>query len=286
MPLTKQQEELLSIMRKDNKAAGFPFTHGSWWKYVDSCFDTHFRDYGIGDVESQIYNASFSTWPDSDSPAYIHFACHLLKSSIEARNDWILTRAPSSGLATASCPTHNGVVSWDQLMSCHTLIEIDSHVPVLTEPMTVLDLGAGWGRIGHSLCQANPEARYIICDLPESLLIAYVYLHRLLPSICHPYGVLLDEPGIYFLGSQGIMLPPDKSIDVVVNIASFQEMPKEQVVRYLALIKQKAHWLYTLQRGFDMPSVSLKEWTEVFRKNVAWYDTYEEALYSCNGERR
>ena len=99
----------------------------------------------------------------------------------------------------------------------------------------MLDLGAGWGRIGHTLMRVNPRVTYVCADLPETLIISQSYLPTTLDNVTsrayreNLKRIDLSEPGLRFIGSHDLPRIPEKSIDVFINIASFQEMKNDQV---------------------------------------------------------
>lgn len=273
------QSPLLMRMRAENTAAGFPFIATYHWQLANADLNSFLDQIGIGDVETQRYNAYFSTYPERNSAIYSTYAHWMYYHYIKARNPAVFdTARPAAG----NIHYLDGVyATWDMLLSLDTLTLVNEHVPILNRPMTLVDLGAGWGRIGHTLRQLNPQSRYIICDLPESLFIALNYLPRFL-SDCHPYGELGTDPGVYFLGSQDIAKLDDASVDVVVNIASFQEMTPEQIIAYMRIIETKARYFYTLQRHHAQSS--LAHWHELLKRNMFWSGEYYEALYETKHE--
>lgn len=277
MALTPEEAELLARMRADNQAAGFPFAPEGWWEWVTKEFDKRFASEGIGDVETQWYNSHFSCYPDKGHPVWAEYACFLMYAWImDGPAGDILGRVNATG--GHLYPTPDGPVSWDFLLSLDTLgtLDLASGLGLFDGPVTVVDLGAGWGRIGHVLCKANPQATYIDCDLPEPLLIAATYLPRVL-DCCHPYGEQPDGPGAYFLGAQGFGDLPDGSVDAVVNVASFQEMTKAQAEAYYGIIERKASWLYTQQARLPHPYP--ERWEAVVDGAAVWSPLYHEKVF-------
>jgi len=171
---------------------------------------------------------------------------------------------------------------------------------VLDEPVVVADLGSGWGRIGHVLALANPQAVYCALDLPESLVIASAELPRRLPGRRvvgyddtreverFARAELLDGGGaLRFHGPQDLARFEPGSIDVLLNVASFQEMTRAQVSAYLELVGGAARAVYLQERWrapgiadavggweeYDVPA----GWTRRFLRDVAFSADFFEA---------
>src|SRR5262245_37473662 len=181
--LSPEQEQLLALMRRDNAASRDPYRASKFWVRENRGFDDLFQLEGIGDVESQAVNLRFSGYPPS---RLLQISAWMLYKDIAARDRWGLlskVRAvPSleSGLGFRFGDDH---VSWDQLISIDTLYAIAEVCEGLfSEPLVVVDLGSGWGRIGYVLKSVNPRCTYVACDLPEGLLVSSTHLSRLLPG--------------------------------------------------------------------------------------------------------
>lgn len=118
-----------------------------------------------------------------------------------------------------------------------------------TERMQILEIGGGYGGLAHHLSNIVGNAAYIIIDLPETLLFSASYLSLLNPE----KKLYLYKPGDFSapdqvanLDSYDFVLLPNYLLDsvhqlhpeLVVNMASFQEMRTEQVDAYLDFIEK------------------------------------------------
>lgn len=287
--LTKFQQKLLAIWREDNQAAGFPFAPTAYWSNVNSQFDEWFRKHGIDAVETQYYNEHFSGIPPS-WPAIPTLIQNMggggcsLTDLCKLYYDDIVKRHYESAFAglEASPNSHRYEidgrwVNWDLLASVDTIATIESHIG---RHKVYADLGAGWGRLGYVLRTWYPQCCYQVFDLPESLLISYSYLPNLLGEI----GFLSHTPtipGCYFAPSQDLLKVRDKSIDVLITIATFQEMTPEQVLAYVNIIKQKAKFLFVLQYGSVEQGIyePLAKCKLLHHKTQPWSKQYFEALW-------
>lgn len=305
--LTDDQKHDLELMRLDNGTASGQYRPGTgrgWEKLVDE-FEQTFHSEGIGDVEQQSFNARFAANPPG-SRVYYHIACNLMLLRLEQRDKWGIISCLKN---TQNIKTRNHeveirglVVSWDLLISIQALIsmaEADSRI--ITESCVVLDLGAGWGRVGHVLLRVNPKSSYICADLPETLLISQNYLPTTLPGIpVRDYRrnrekLAFSEAGLHFIGCHDLPRIPDKSIDYFLNIASFQEMQNKQVEGYLSDIDRVCKGIfYTRQINFtnrkDGFVVDGEEyypfppnWQRLYIRDADEWTGYFEAAFRMSG---
>jgi hypothetical protein len=103
----------------------------------------------------------------------------------------------------------------------------------------------------------------------------------------------LAQGGFWFGGAQDLLRFEDGSIDVFINIASFQEMTREQVSAYLGLIDQKnAGMLYIQQYWFNPGEhkrynaiLGLEEydfpaaWKKYYLRNTTFSNMFFEAAF-------
>lgn len=294
---------LLELMRADNQRAGFPFAPRGVW--IELCRDFHqkFATHGIPQQDIAYFNQSFSQSLPGNA-RYHRYAVYMLYRLLQQRDAFELLRRFDFSSDTGYEVAIDGRrYAWDTLISLDTLVslaEIDSGI--LREPRIVVDLGAGWGRIGYFLKRINPRATYISLDLPEISMIAMSVLPRLLPNEAVSfYGETrqsaalsrsqLLEKGLWFGGSQDLLRIEDGAIDVFLNIASFQEMKLSQVRSYFDLIDRKVSGLFytqqyvvvsDAQRPFNAIA-GIEEypfkatWTEHFKRSTTFSERFFEA---------
>jgi putative sugar O-methyltransferase len=294
-------------MRADNRRSDPPYRATEIWQRLAQQFDTWFALEGIGNVESQEMNRFFSS-PHPGDVKLLRYATWLLYRDLKARDHLgLLGSIPATAGADSghAFEFEGHLVSWDQLISLDSLYSILETFPALmTEPVIVADIGAGWGRMGYVLKRANPRLTYVVFDLPEVLLVSSTYLPRLLPAERHlsypesrMLGTLsrdsLSKWGCVFLAAQDLERCEDKSIDIAINIASFQEMTRQQLSLYFNSIERKVRSaLYSLQlwkastHAYDLGEVAgihdypiPPHWRLAFARNTPWSDLYCEATY-------
>jgi hypothetical protein len=244
--LTTEQKQWLKEMREDSKEVGPPFKPSQQWQGLVERFERMFSEQGIQNPENQDYNLSFSGFALGDRRLH-RYVCWMYRS--------LLSKRDSLGLLSkleATCKEDRGFgyKMEDTFLSLDLLFSIDDfyglyelNPAVATEPIIVADLGAGWGRLGYVLHKVNPRCTYIVFDLPEILLVSQSYLPTLLQdTVVRKYDKnrtvprfnreILRDAGIWFILPQDILRFDASSIDMIVNIASFQEMPVEYVAEY------------------------------------------------------
>ncbi len=149
-------------------------------------------------------------------------------------------------------------LSMDYLLSIEELKFLNNYLGGIS---SVCEIGAGFGRTAHSII-SNFETleKYYIIDLPEMLNLSKAYLKKVLSND--------DFNKLYFL-------KPDekniiKKIDLIINIDSFQEMPKKIATEYLEWISSFETYFFTKNAmgKYDPQEIDLKIKNESQYKSV------------------
>jgi putative sugar O-methyltransferase len=309
--LSAEQTADLAEMRADNAAAAGhyrPGPGGGWTRFARE-FDETLRREGIGEVEEQYFNSRFAAFPPTH-PAYYRYAVFQLYKSLRQKDRWnvfdCLRRTQDQALRDRKhILEFDGVlVSWDLMISTQHLFSIAENAPqILTGPAVLLDLGPGWGRVGHTLLRINARATYLAVDIPETILITQNYLPRTLAGVpIYDYrhhkqqpqitrAQLLAEPGVHCLGTHMLPRIEDKAVDVFLNVFSFQEMPNAYVSCYFDDADRLTKGYFYVQQasvrnyadGFvrsgDDHYPFLAHWQKMFVRPCAHVPDYFEALY-------
>lgn len=126
----------------------------------------------------------------------------------------------------------------------------------------IAEIGAGYGRLAYMLhlLKHGVARKLILVDLPPALMVSQWYLRNMFPSanrmeyrnFTHFDEIRkeFDRAEICFLLPHQLQLLPDKSLDLLINVSSLQEMSREQINHYYDLIDHKARFFYTKQWFF------------------------------------
>jgi hypothetical protein len=144
------------------------------------------------------------------------------------------------------------LISQDLATSAVELNRI-AHEIEIDKIRNVAEIGSGYGRLAYVTRIRFPEMEYCLFDIPPALVIARNYLF----AVCGADSVLMCEAGgprvvrqqpaarIRTFLPHEMELFPDGYFDLVINISSFDEMPRQQVANYFSLIDRKCQgWLY------------------------------------------
>jgi putative sugar O-methyltransferase len=165
----------------------------------------------------------------------------------------------------------------------------------------ILELGAGYGRNAYVFLKALPAVKYIIVDIFPALHISWRYLANQFPGRkIFPFREFdsyeqvkneFEAADVIFLSPDQLKLLPPKSVDLFVNISSFQEMIKSQIDYYFQEVERVTRgYLYFKQwketkipmdniliRESDYPVK--KEWTKIYSRECEVQTRFFEALY-------
>ncbi len=121
----------------------------------------------------------------------------------------------------------------------------------------ILEIGAGYGALAYALRGLFPNASYMICDLPESLMFSGLYLTgtTTVPPTVVSDPVKFDQrPGVslvpnYLFEPVAKMRP---RFDLVINTLSMSEMSEHQIATYAKeIVKMLAPGAYFFEQNHD-----------------------------------
>jgi hypothetical protein len=100
----------------------------------------------------------------------------------------------------------------------------------------ILEIGGGYGALACALTTALPDARYMICDLPESLLFSGLYLTIAEKTVTIDSWTSVPESraGIRLLPNYLFdrLVATNGQFDLAINTLSLNEMSAYQIERY------------------------------------------------------
>jgi hypothetical protein len=129
---------------------------------------------------------------------------------------------------------HAKPVSRDLLDSVLESNILSRFLPIGTDPVTILDIGSGYGRLAHRMTAAFANVGYYCVDaVPESTFISEYYLNFRQAARCT--CVPLDE----------LTKAPLSKIDLAVNIHSFPECQSSVIAWWLEQLRvMSVPWLF------------------------------------------
>jgi putative sugar O-methyltransferase len=187
---------------------------------------------------------------------------------------------------------------------CHSVEEYSSIVSGLPSDRscdTIVEIGAGYGRLAYVFLRASRDVRYHIVDIPPALFVAQWYLTSVLPDVpvfrfrqFRTYEEVADEMAgarLVFLEPQQLALLPDDYADLAISISTLHEMVPDQVSWHLATIdrlcrvacylKQWRHFYNETDRvlmtraSYRLPGA----WEQIFDRAPLAPRSFFEALY-------
>lgn len=166
-------------------------------------------------------------------------------------------------------------------------------------PLTVGEVGAGYGRLAHVFLEATP-CRYFIFDIPPALHVSQWYLSRLMPSkkifaFRHfdRWAEVEEEVAnadIAFFTANQIARFPDAYFDLTLSVSSLHEMRFAQIDNYMEhLARLSREYLYIKQyyrypNAFDGIVVERSAykapagWNTVFERTEPIYTDFFELM--------
>lgn len=202
---------------------------------IDESFLSNFREPGNA-------NNRLAAWdPFDKSMRYFKF---LFFHQIRAKDDVFFANYARIGMTSLGNPVtlaapSGEAINLDHFFSIEEYIFLNSNLD-FDKINHVVEIGAGFGRTAQALVKlATNIKKYTIVDIPEVLSLSSSYLEK----------VLNDEEFAKLDFVNALSLPEDHhdfhSIDLVINIDSFQEMPKETIGYYFERIIKNSRFFYS-----------------------------------------
>lgn len=145
----------------------------------------------------------------------------------------------------------------------------------LRQIFTIHEIGGGYGRLAHLICQMHPQITYRMYDIEPSLSLAKWYLTKLLP-----------EAKLEFHAPEELTDP----CDILIAMDCLHEMTKKQVNHYFSYANSKTQcFYYTCWKETNVPDHGIswkmedypvrKKWTPLYVGQHRMRTQFFEALY-------
>ncbi len=216
------------------------FIKGNFRPFVNSSFEDAKEFNRLGKLTYRIYLASLYD--------YISESDHL----------GILDKIKEPKIGNPIVVKYKGkLISQDLCNSVYEFYSISksANFPVKVK---IVELGAGYGRLGYVLLKTLPSSTYCVIDIPPALFIAQNYLSKVFPKekvfkfrsfkSFKEVRKEFEQSRIQFIMPHQVDLLPNKYFDLFINISSLHEMTREQIRNYLKHVNRLCKgYFYTKQ---------------------------------------
>lgn len=196
----------------------------------------------------------------------------------------------------------NNLISQDLALSAMELNTIAAHCNTL-KFRNVAEIGAGYGRFAWLFMKVYPQVSYSIFDIPPALAISQNYLSscfdkhhnsqfnsRVQNKIFVPSKALAEMGRFIFRLPYEMESVPEKHFDLIVNISSFDEMPRQEVDKYFKVIDAKLKGKLYLKgyqnnpiTGWDYRLLPYKShWKQIYCSVDPTNERFIEQIFSVN----
>lgn len=202
---------------------------------IDESFLSNFREPGNA-------NNRLAAWdPFDKSMRYFKF---LFFHQIQTKDDAFFANYARIGITSLGHPVtlaapSGEAINLDHFFSIEEYTFLNTNLN-LDKINHIVEIGAGFGRTAQALVKlAVNIKKYTIIDIPEVLSLSSSYLER----------VLNEEEFAKLDFVNALSLPKDHqvfhAVDLVINIDSFQEMPKDTIKYYFERVIADSGFFYS-----------------------------------------
>ena len=123
-------------------------------------------------------------------------------------------------------------------------------------PKRILEIGVGYGGLAYLFQLAQPACNYVLCDTPETLFFAEVFLRSNFPHISCAWGWADGAHFVFLpLSLRGLAAT---DYDLIISQGSFQEMTPEALAWWMEFCRRNTQHLYSL--NYATTPLSLDGW--------------------------
>lgn len=205
----------------------------------DKIFEDHITEDRLEclkDFKSTEVNHKISLWnPSTNGLRYLKMLIYNLFDSLTDSQKSIMKNCKNRDFGNPVSVKRGGYeICLDYAQACLEVDFISKNI--LPEEKDLLEIGAGYGRTCHTILNNFNISSYTICDIGECLGLSKRYLREVLEDA--------DYRKIKFISPEDLFKNSD-SFNLCINIDSFAEMNKDDVVRYLSFIDRNCENFYT-----------------------------------------
>jgi putative sugar O-methyltransferase len=144
-------------------------------------------------------------------------------------------------------------ISMDKIVSLLDLEKINKFIK-LSLVNNILEIGAGSGRLSECIITNYPFIKYVICDIPPAIYIAYKRLKLAFPNKKVSLLIQNNEKeslnneiknnDISFIFPHQLNLINKKSFDLTIAVDCLHEMNRKTLVSYFELVSNLTNYFY------------------------------------------
>jgi putative sugar O-methyltransferase len=297
------------LMRSDNQGAPAAYRAGKFWSTINRTLEDLVYQGAIPKLRDGYFNRCFAG-PEPESRQVYHALLWLYYKHLVTRDERfvrLVTETPVGGVRDHEL-IDGRAYSLDLLQSMDEALTIRDAWKTAGRsgaPRVIVELGAGYGRLGYACLHLFPESTYVALDLPEALLCSSYWLGNVFPGEAVPYGESrtlrclsrrdLEMRRVWTLGAHQIEGLAAGCTDVFVNVYSFAEMPHGSIANYFRHIERITNGIvYLKQRRTEhnqADGVCVTEasypvppgWRQIFRRPSTLYEDFFEAGFCTDG---
>lgn len=210
---------------------------GKLWKHISQTQITKDKVQDLTHFKSSAVNFKISLWnPKINGIRYLKTLIYNVAASLTPEDWEKISKIKNRSLGDPITITYSGEkICLDYLQALFELEFIEEYIQV--DGLSILEIGAGYGRTCHAIMSNYKVKTYSIVDLENCLELSHRYLRRVLDQS--------NFSKINFVGVKDIdFLLGDSFFDLCINIDSFAEMDPESIKYYLRYINQNCNYLY------------------------------------------
>ncbi len=161
------------------------------------------------------------------------------------------------GYDLGGCTVNNTIVRLQRTINTLYLEGVLPNLEATKERQFLLEVGGGYGCLAYQLKRILDNTTYFVVDLPETLLFSASYLSLALPdkriylydsSFPKLLSAELSDYDFILLPNYALSYLTGIKFDLALNIASFQEMTRDQLIEYLDFIRAHSRLLYSMNQ--------------------------------------
>ncbi|WP_193181210.1 putative sugar O-methyltransferase [Nisaea sediminum] len=124
--------------------------------------------------------------------------------------------------------------------------------------VSVLEIGGGYGGLARLMLRSGKVKRYVIVDLPESLVSSYCFLKLNFPHLSIALAPTRDavrsgmDADVLLVPSNYVEELSGQSFDIAINTGSFQEMPRQVAERFVTFLEKSINLKYMYSVNYTM----------------------------------